>query len=118
VFLERTIDNIKQYVPWQAVELLFNPDEVSVSDWEDRCEKSMIVPTVFKGRMIHHKVKRSTKHAIALACVTAGDVLRLYLVISRKSNQEFCSSGLGMANAKTAELTSDFAPAPEQPSAG
>jgi hypothetical protein len=50
----------RQYQPHlhgQAVELVFNLDEGGCSDWEDHCEKSAIVPTVFKGRMIHHKVK-------------------------------------------------------------
>jgi hypothetical protein len=71
VFPERTTGNIKQYVHEQAVELVFNLDEVSCSDWEDRCEKSVIVPTIFEERIIHHKVQKATKHVTALVYVTA-----------------------------------------------
>jgi hypothetical protein len=97
VFLERTIDNIKQYVHWQAVELGFNLDEVGSSTGEDRCRQNVIVPTVCEGRMIHHKVKRLTKHVTALVCVTAvEDLLPPYLVITQRLNQEFFGSGLVM----------------------
>jgi hypothetical protein len=57
MFLERTGDNIEQCVHGQAVELIFNLDEIGCSDWEDICEKSVVVPRVFKVRVIHHKVK-------------------------------------------------------------
>jgi hypothetical protein len=81
----------------QAVALGFNLDEVGCSDPEDRCEKGVIVPARFKGRMVHHKGKRSAKYATALAFVTAaGDLLPPYLAISQKLNQEFRGSGLLM----------------------
>jgi hypothetical protein len=39
VFLERTIDNVKRHVHAQAVELVFNLDEVGGSDWEILAKK-------------------------------------------------------------------------------
>jgi hypothetical protein len=56
VFLERTSHNVKLNVHGQAVKLVFGLDEVGCSDWEDRCQKSVIIPKVFKGCAMHHKV--------------------------------------------------------------
>jgi hypothetical protein len=95
VFLERTIDNIKQYMHGQVFELVFNLDEIGYSDWEDHCKKCVIVLMVFKGPLIHHKLTGSTRHVTTLVSVTAaGDLLPPYLVIAQKLNQEFHSSGL------------------------
>jgi hypothetical protein len=81
----------------KQLKLFFDLDEGRCSDWEDRCEKGVIVPTVFKGRMIRHKVKRSRKNVTALVCVTAvGGLLPPYLIISQKTESEFYSSGLVM----------------------
>jgi hypothetical protein len=49
MFLERTIANIKQYVHRQAAELVLNFDEFGCPDWNNRCEKSMMIATVFNG---------------------------------------------------------------------
>jgi hypothetical protein len=98
-FLETTVDNIKQYVHGQAVELVFALGEVGCSDWEDRCEKTLVVPAIFKKRVIHHKVKRSIKHLTALVCVAAArDLLPPYLVISQELDQALYSSGLVTGN--------------------
>jgi hypothetical protein len=57
----------------------------------------VIVPTVFEGHMIYHKVKSLTKHVTALVCVTAAeDLLPAYLVITQRLNQESYISGLVM----------------------
>jgi hypothetical protein len=83
----KIINNIKQYIHRQAVQLVFDLDEVGSSDWQDYCEKRVIVSTVFAGCVIHHKKGKSTIHVRDLVCLTvAKDLLTLYLVISQNLN--------------------------------
>jgi hypothetical protein len=43
MFRERTVQNLKEHVQGCVVELVFNRDEVGISDWEDRKTKTKTV---------------------------------------------------------------------------
>jgi hypothetical protein len=40
-------------------ELVFNLDEVGMSEWEDRKVRKVIVPTTMDDQKIHHRASRS-----------------------------------------------------------
>ena len=85
-FLEETIRCITTYVAGRATELVFNLDEVGISDWEDRKPKKVIVPQSMRGQTIHHKLNRGLKHVSVIACVSAaGESLTPYIVTSQDS---------------------------------
>jgi hypothetical protein len=43
-FLHRTVENLKEYVQGCTTELVFNIDEVGISDWEDCKTRNIMVP--------------------------------------------------------------------------
>jgi hypothetical protein len=61
VFLKRTIQDLDDYVQGCLAELVFNLDEVSVSDWEDRKTKAVILPAGVRGQTIHPGVSRNVR---------------------------------------------------------
>jgi hypothetical protein len=68
-------------------ELVFNLDEVGISEWEDRKQKKVIVPTTMIGEPIHHSVSKSVKHISVIACVSAaGESLIPFIVTSQMSD--------------------------------
>jgi hypothetical protein len=54
------------------VRLVFNLDEVVMSEWEDRKEKKVIVSMTMDDQTIHHGGSRSVKHMSIIACIIAG----------------------------------------------
>jgi hypothetical protein len=66
-----------------VAELVFNRDEVGLSDWEDRKTKTktVIVPATKRGQTIHHEISRTLKHISMIACIsTAGESLTPYII--------------------------------------
>jgi hypothetical protein len=70
-FLERIIHDLHDYVQGCVVELVFNLDEVGISDWEDRKTKKVIALAALFGQTIHHRVFRNVKHISVIACLSA-----------------------------------------------
>jgi hypothetical protein len=58
-----------------VAELVFNLDEVGLSDWEDRKmkTKTVIVPATMPGQTIHHEISRTVKHVSVIACISAAE---------------------------------------------
>jgi hypothetical protein len=66
---------------------VFNPDEVGISDWEDRKTKKVIAILGMLGQTIHHGVSRSVKHISVIACMSAvGESFIPYIVTSQISS--------------------------------
>jgi hypothetical protein len=61
---------LKEYVQGWRTELVFNLDEVGISDWEDRKTRNIVVPATKRGQTIHHGISRNVKHISAIACVS------------------------------------------------
>jgi hypothetical protein len=55
-FLERTVKDLHDHVQGCVADLVFNLDEVGISDWEDRKTKKGVVPAAMPGQMIHHGI--------------------------------------------------------------
>jgi hypothetical protein len=62
VFLDETISCLREFVQGMKAEQVFNLDEVYMSDWEDRKDKKVVVPTALDGQTIHHRVSRNVRH--------------------------------------------------------
>jgi hypothetical protein len=61
VFLQAAIDRFRDFVHNACAELVFNVDEISVSEWEDRSERRVVVPSKMRGQTIYHAVHRNLK---------------------------------------------------------
>jgi hypothetical protein len=67
--------------------LIFNLDEVSMSELDDRKDKKVIVPMTMDGQTIHHGASRSVKYISVIVCITAGgESLTPFIVTSQISD--------------------------------
>jgi hypothetical protein len=88
VFLEETIRCLRDRAQGMKAELVFNLDEVGISEWEDRKEKKVIVPKTMDGQTIHHRVSRNVKHISIITCISAGgESLTPYIVMLQDSER-------------------------------
>jgi hypothetical protein len=67
--------------------LVFNLDEIGISEWEDRVERRVIVPTTMRGQTIFHGVHRNLKHISVVVCISAaGEHMSPFLVSSQATS--------------------------------
>jgi hypothetical protein len=67
-------------------DLVFNLDDVGISDLEDRKPKKAVVPIIVAAHNIHHRISRNVKHISIVTCISAGAAcLTPYVVISQDS---------------------------------
>jgi hypothetical protein len=52
-------------------ELMFDLDEVGLPEWEDRKDKTAIVPMTMDGQTIPHRASQNVKHISIIICITA-----------------------------------------------
>jgi hypothetical protein len=65
---------IKEYVPLVPAELIFNLDETSLSDWEERKTKLVIILSHASSSTLHYPINRAIRHHTLLCCVSgSGD---------------------------------------------
>jgi hypothetical protein len=68
--------------------LVFNLDEVGISDWEDRKTKTVVVPAVMIGQTIYHEIFWMAKHISVIACASAAEEsLTPYILTSQASRR-------------------------------
>jgi hypothetical protein len=86
IFLDQTGHSMHGAVQDRPTDLVFNLDEVGISDWEDRQPKKVVVPITAALHSIHHRLSRSVKHISVVACISAsGACLTPYVVTSQDS---------------------------------
>jgi RecJ-like exonuclease len=86
VLVERTIQDVHDYVQGCVAELVLNLDEVGISDWEDHKTTKVIVPAAMLGRTIHYGASRNMKHISTIACLSdAPESVLPYIVVSQNS---------------------------------
>jgi hypothetical protein len=84
--LEETLRCMEEVVQDIVRDLVFNLDEVGVSEWEDRKPKRVVISTSVIGQTIHHGVNRNPKHVTIVTCVAAsGEHLIPYLITPQDS---------------------------------
>jgi hypothetical protein len=54
IFLEETIRSMHETRQGCPADLVFNLDEVGISDWEDRNPKKVVMPITVTAHNIHH----------------------------------------------------------------
>jgi hypothetical protein len=88
LFLDETISDLREFVQGMKAELVFNLDEVGISDCEDRKDKKVVVSTALDGQTIHHRVSRNVRRISIIACISAGgESLTPYIVTSQDSER-------------------------------
>jgi hypothetical protein len=56
VLLDPAVEGFQHHVYGSSPELVFNLDEVGISEWEDRHQRKVIVPSAMRGRTIFHGI--------------------------------------------------------------
>jgi hypothetical protein len=86
IFLNETVRGRGEYVQGMKAELVFNLDEVGVSEWEDCRDKKVVIPRALSGQTIHHHASRNLKHTSVITCISAaGESPTPYIVIWQDS---------------------------------
>jgi hypothetical protein len=98
VFLNETICYLREHVQWMKAELIFNLDQVGVSEWQDRRDKKVFIPRTISGQTMHHRASRIVKHVRIITCIiAAGQSLIPYIVTlqdSQSLRRKFMSRGV------------------------
>jgi hypothetical protein len=69
-------------------ELVFDLDEVGISECGDRKDRKAIVRKTMNGQTIHYRVSRNVKQISIITCITAGGKsLTPYIVTSQNSER-------------------------------
>jgi hypothetical protein len=69
IILDKVVACLSEHLPGSCAELVFNLDEVGISEWEDRAPRRVIVPVSITDQTIHHGVHHNLKHMSVICCV-------------------------------------------------
>lgn len=95
LFLDQHITNMKTYVSGKCSELVFNIDEVGLSEWEDRKIKKVIVPKSADRNNVYHSINRKVYHISMLVCISAGgDALTPLTIMKNKLPKKIIDSAI------------------------
>lgn len=67
--IENNINQLKSSIQGIPIDFIFNLDEMGCSEYEDRQERTVIVPIQYKYSTAPYPVSRTEKHATCLACI-------------------------------------------------
>jgi hypothetical protein len=88
LFLERTVHDLNEHIQGCVAELVFNLNEVGISDSKDRKTKTVLVPATMVGHPIHHEISRMVKYISVIARISAArESLTPYIITSQASRQ-------------------------------
>jgi hypothetical protein len=62
LFLDATLRSMAEAVHGCPADLVFNLDEVRISEWEDRKPKKVIVPMAAEPDSVYHAISRNLKY--------------------------------------------------------
>jgi hypothetical protein len=54
-FLDKTKHFLREYVQGMKAKLIFNLDEVGMSEWENQKDMKVIIPKMMDGQTIHYR---------------------------------------------------------------
>jgi hypothetical protein len=75
---------------------VFNIDETSTADWEERKPFETIVPAAYRHDNIHFPVQQTVKHQTVLVCINAAvDVLCLLIATADRATLGVFRDGIG-----------------------
>jgi hypothetical protein len=85
-FFERTVQDLNDNIQGCIAQLVFNLDEVGISDWEDGDTKRVIALAAMLGQIRYDGVSRNVKHISVIACISAaGSSVLAYILTSQNS---------------------------------
>jgi hypothetical protein len=86
MFLNRTVQNLNEHIQGCVAELVFNLEEVGISDWEVREPRKVLVPATMRGHPAHHGISRTVKHIAVITFVSdAGESFTPYMITLQDS---------------------------------
>jgi hypothetical protein len=68
---EAAIDGFRECVYKACTELEFDLGEIEISEWEDRTEGRVIVPSAMRWQTIYHGTSRNLKHISVVVFISA-----------------------------------------------
>jgi hypothetical protein len=71
IFFEETIHSMHETFQGCPADLVFNLDDVRISDREDRKPKRVVLPISVSAHNIHHRIYRNAKHISIVTCIFA-----------------------------------------------
>jgi hypothetical protein len=87
VFVEAAIEAVRTHVQNASANLVFNLDEIGISEWEDRVERKVIVPSAMRKQKVFHGIHPGLKHISVVTCISAdGDHMIPFLVSSQATD--------------------------------
>jgi hypothetical protein len=89
-WLDEYIQLIKKYVPTVPAELIFNIDETGLSDWEERKDKPVLIPSDQIEATLHYQINKSLRHHTLTCCISAaGDAYCPLLIALDRGQRAF-----------------------------
>jgi hypothetical protein len=86
-FLPGPISGMEEAVQGCIRDLVFNLDEVGVSEWEDCKSKKVVVPPAMSSQTIHHRANRNLKYIMVITCISvSGELVIPYIITSQESD--------------------------------
>jgi hypothetical protein len=86
---------IKNYVPKIPAELIFNTDETGLSDWEERKEKMVLVPSIHIDSTLHSPVNWPVRYHTLMCCISAaGDAYCPLPIAPNRGAQKIFETGI------------------------
>jgi hypothetical protein len=82
------IEYLNEHLPASCAELVFNVDEVGISECEDRALRKVIVPVSMTDQTIHHGRHRNRKYISVICCVSAAGESLIPFMASSQVNDK------------------------------
>jgi hypothetical protein len=88
--LDEMIRCLREYVRGMKAELVFNLDEVGISDWEDQKDKKVIDLKTMNGQTIHHHASRNVRYISIITCITAAEESLMPYIMTLQDSELLC----------------------------
>jgi hypothetical protein len=70
-YLQGYVDLLRADVPLVPSELIFNPNEMDLSDWEERKPTPILISAESENRRLHYRVEHGMRHQTLMCCISA-----------------------------------------------
>jgi hypothetical protein len=87
VFLEAAIEGVQTHVQNACADLVFNLDQIGISEWEDWVKRKVIVPSVMRQQKIFHGIHHGLKHISVVTCISAGGDHMISFLVSCQATE-------------------------------
>jgi hypothetical protein len=86
MFLDTILHVMEDTIHNRSMNLVFNLNEVGISEWEDRKPRKVIILITIESQLVHHTISLHLKHLSIITCIfTGGQCIIHYMVMSQDS---------------------------------